>query len=84
MTCTVDVKVIVVVTTSSPSPMPSAASAMCMAEVAELTASAAGAPTSCANSVSNRCARGPVVIQPSRNVRTTSSISSSPISGGAK
>src|SRR5579864_6292930 len=79
-----EAKVMVVLTTASPSPMPRAASAMCMADVAELTASAAGAPTSSANSLSKRCARWPVVIQPSRSVCTTSLISSSPIRGGAK
>ena len=44
---------IVVLMTASPSPMPSAASAMCIAEVAELTASAAGAPTKSRKSFSN-------------------------------
>src|SRR5207245_8448675 len=74
----------VVATTASPSPMQSEASETCMAEVAELTDKAAGAPTYCANSDSNWLVLGPVVSQPPRRVRTTSSISSSPIKGGAK
>ena len=82
MTCTVEQKVIGVVMTSSPGPTPSAASPTNMASVAELTASAAGAPMNAANSCSNRLTFGPVVIQSDRKVSMTSSISSSPSKGG--
>src|SRR6266478_5856954 len=77
-------KVMVVATTASPSPIPRTASATCRAEVAELRASAAGAPTYRANSDSKRAALGPVVIHPSRKACTTSSMSSVAIIGGAK
>lgn len=84
MTCTVEQKVIGVVTTASPGPTPNAANPTSIASVAELTASAAGAPTNAENSCSKRLAFGPVVIQSERRVSRTSAISSSPSKGGEK
>src|SRR5712692_8735824 len=84
ITWTVEQKVIGVVITTSPGPMPSAARPTCMAPVQELNASAAGADTKLAKSLSKRLALGPVVIQPERSVSTTSAISSSPMEGGEK
>src|SRR5215471_9712295 len=82
MTLTDAANVIVVVATRSPLPMPSVASATCSPAVHELSASAAGAPTDAANSLSKRAVFGPVVIQSDRNVSTISWISSSPRFGG--
>src|SRR6266568_4767710 len=84
MTLTDAAKVIGVVMTSSPGPMPRVTRAVCSAAVQELSASAPGAATYAANSVSNRRVLGPVVIQSERSVSTTSSISSCPTRGGAK
>ena len=70
--------------TSSPAPTPSVASAVCRPAVHELSASAPGASSDAANSVSKRLVFGPVVIQSERSVSTTSRISSSPMTGGAK
>src|SRR5881275_58286 len=84
MTFTDAAKVIGVVMTSSPGPMPRVTRAVCSPAVQELSASAPGAATYAANSVSNRRVLGPVVIQSERSVSTTSSISSCPTSGGAK
>ena len=82
----VAVNVCVVVITSSPGPMPRASNARCNPAVAELTATqcSEASPRKAANSLSNRLAFGPVVIQPERSVSTTSAISSSPMSGIAK
>src|SRR5262249_58945145 len=77
-------KVIGVLITLSPGPSPSAATAMCSAAVQEFSASAAGASTAAANSLSNCFVFGPVVIQSERRVSTTSAISSSPMLGGEK
>src|SRR5258708_2633386 len=77
-------KVMVVATAAAPWPIPKTARATCRAEVAELRASAAGAPTDRANSDSKRAALGPVAIHPSRRACTTSSMSSVAIIGGAK
>src|SRR3989441_9787864 len=84
ITCTEAVKVSGVVITSSRGPTPRVASAVCSPAVQELSASALGAPRCAANSASKRFVLGPVVIQSERSVSTTSRISSSPKSGGAK
>src|SRR5262245_28854663 len=78
---TVEQNVSGVVMTSSPGPIPSAARARWSPAVAELTASAWGAPTYVLNSVSNRAVLGPVVSHPDRKVAATSVISSSSIVG---
>src|SRR2546425_11043548 len=84
ITCTEAVKVSGVVSTSSPGRTPRVASAVCSPAVQELSASALGAPRCAAKSASKRFVLGPVVIQSERSVSTTSRISSSPKSGGAK
>ncbi len=81
ITLTVAQNVRGVVITSSPGPIPSATNAKCSPAVQELTPKARGAATYSANSFSNCDVRGPVVSQPERRVRTTSSISSFPILG---
>src|SRR5947209_6510473 len=84
ITFTDAVKVSGVVITSSPGPTPSVARAVCSPAVHEFSASAPGASRYAANSVSKRWVFGPVVIQSERSVSTTSWISSSPMTGGAK
>src|SRR5690606_39650886 len=84
ITLTDEQNVMGVVMTSSPGPISSANRARCNPAVQELSASAAGAPRYCVNSLSKRLVFGPVVIQAERSVSATAAISFSEMAGGEK
>ena len=78
---TVEANVIEGVTTSSPGPIPRAERTMWSPAVAEVTATACGAPVASRKIPSSSATLGPLVIQPERSDSATAATSSSPRAG---